>query len=107
MVAKRGSCRFLIFVLPVFAFLAVVPGVMGNTSLVSGRPLEMKAGWPVNVWGNYPDPSSNIFPVPNFAPIGTLNTIPPCYQGQAGVAECDQQVLEAINCIDPLTPAGS
>jgi len=59
---------------------------------------ELRAGWPVNVWGNYPDPSSNIFPVPDFAPhTYSSNSVPVCYQGQAEVAQCDQQVIQAIN----------
>lgn len=59
---------------------------------------EAKAGYPLHDWSGAPVPASNIFPVPDFAPSTYhSNAVPACYQGQAGVAQCDQRVLQAIN----------
>ncbi len=92
----RRLFRFSVLVLVGLVVLAAEGGYRSPSSVhVATR--EMKAGYPLHTWGGSPVPASNIFPIPDFAPIGTLYTIPPCYQGQAGVAECDQQVLEAIN----------
>lgn len=90
--------RFFRFAVLVLVGLVILTGsTYRGPSSVHVAAQELKAGWPVNVWGGYPVPASNIFPVPDFAPRTYSTVVPPCYQGQAGVAVCDQQVLQAIN----------
>lgn len=89
---------FGIGILAVTALLVAPMGV-ASASLTKAPPISMKAGWPVNVWGDAPHPTSNIFPVPNFYPSEYYSTnVPPCFQtGAAALSQCDQLVLEAIN----------
>ncbi len=91
-----------IFQIGILAVGAVALALVGSvpSSPVRAAPVTMKASVPnPSLYGNEPpNPSSNISPVPNFAPLEYYNTVPVCYQtGAAALAQCDQLVLQAIN----------